>query len=57
MIDGLQIWVAANNLFTLTDYLGNDPEFSMNGQVLYQGIDAGLLPSITSYFIGVKINL
>ncbi len=57
VIEGLKIWVAANNLFTLTEYLGRDPEFSMNSHVLYQGIDAGLLPSTRSYFVGVKINL
>lgn len=57
VIDGLEVWVAANNLFTFTNYLGRDPEFSMSNNVLYQGIDAGLMPQTTSYFLGVKINL
>lgn len=56
-ISGLDIWVAANNLFTLTNYLGVDPEFSAKNDVLFQGIDAGLVPQTRSFFMGVKINL
>lgn len=56
-IEGLNIWASANNLWTLTNYLGIDPEFSAGNSVLYQGIDAGLLPSTKSYFIGVKLSL
>ena len=56
-IQGLTIWGEANNLFTLTKYTGKDPEFSCSNNVLYQGIDAGLLPSNRSFNLGVKINL
>jgi len=56
-IHGIKVWASANNLFTLTKYLGSDPEFSMNNAVLFQGIDAGLMPQSRSYFLGVKINL
>ncbi|MDR1763409.1 MAG: SusC/RagA family TonB-linked outer membrane protein [Dysgonamonadaceae bacterium] len=56
-LQGITLWASANNLFTLTKYLGSDPEFSMGNGVLYQGIDAGLLPQSRSYFFGVKINL
>lgn len=56
-IYGLDIWVAANNLFTVTNYLGSDPEFSAGNGVLYQGVDAGLIPLTRSFFMGVKINL
>lgn len=57
VIDGLNIWVSGNNLFTFTNYLGRDPEVSVNNEVLYQGIDAGMLPLTRSYFIGIKMNL
>ena len=57
VIDGLKIWVSGNNLFTFTNYLGRDPEVSVNNEVLYQGIDAGMLPLTRSYFIGIKMNL
>ncbi len=56
-ISGFDVWVAANNLFTVTKYLGVDPEFSAKNDVLYQGIDAGLIPQSRSFFMGVKINL
>ncbi len=56
-VEGLKIYVSANNLFTLTNYLGRDPEVSVKNEVLYQGIDAGLLPLTRSYFIGIKMNL
>jgi len=57
VIEGLKIWVSGNNLFTFTNYLGRDPEVSVKNDVLYQGIDAGMLPLTRSYFIGIKMNL
>ena len=56
-IQGLQFWVQANNVFTLTHYLGSDPEFSMTSNVIGQGIDVGQLPQSRSIVAGIKINL
>ncbi|HLP06158.1 MAG TPA: hypothetical protein VK152_12085, partial [Paludibacter sp.] len=56
-ISGFTIWGSVNNIFTLTKYLGSDPEFSINNSVVYQGIDAGLLPQGRSCFVGLKLNL
>ena len=56
-IQGITIWGRATNLFTLTNYLGVNPEVSMGNSVLYQGIDRGLLSSGRTFNIGVKINL
>ena len=56
-LQGLTIWCAAENLYTFTKYKGNDPEFSVNNNVLYQGVDAGLLPQTRSFHLGVKVNL
>jgi hypothetical protein len=56
-IQGLQFWIQGNNLFTLTKYLGTDPEFSMTSSVIGQGIDLGRLPLSRSIVAGVKINL
>jgi len=56
-IEGINIWISANNLLTLTNYLGSDPEFSARNSVYYQGVDAGLLPQTRSYYLGVKFNL
>lgn len=56
-IQGLTIWTSVNNVFTVTKYLGADPEFSYGPSTLYQGIDAGLMPPTRSYNIGIKLNL
>lgn len=56
-IEGLTVWASANNLWCYSKYLGGDPETSSSNSVLYQGIDAGLTPQYTTYFLGVKINL
>ena len=56
-LQGLQFWVQANNVFTLSRYLGADPEFAMTGSVIGQGIDLGRLCQSRSFVAGVKINL
>lgn len=56
-LQGVTLWGEANNVFTLTKYLGSDPEVAVGQGVLYQGIDAGLLPASRSFNVGVTINL
>lgn len=56
-LQGLTIWAEAQNLVTLTKYLGSDPEFSIGNGVYYQGIDCGNLAQGRSFTLGVKINL
>lgn len=56
-LQGLQFWVQGNNLFTLTRYLGTDPEFSSTSAVIGHGIDYGSVGSSRSIVAGVKINL
>ena len=56
-LQGLSVWAEANNLFTLTRYLGNDPEASVANAVLYQGIDAGNVAMGRTFTLGMKINL
>ena len=56
-IQGLTVWAAGSNLFTLTRYLGNDPEVTAGNSVLVQGIDAGYLTPGRTVTLGVKINL
>ena len=56
-LQGLTIWAEAQNLVTLTKYLGSDPEFSIGNGVYYQGIDCGNLAQGRSFSLGVKINL
>jgi hypothetical protein len=56
-LQGLTVYGEARNLFTLSRYLGSDPEFSINSGVMYQGIDAGNLAQSRSFTLGVKVNL
>lgn len=56
-LQGITVWGAAYNLFTLTHYLGSNPDCSFSSNILYQGIDCGLLGSGRSFAMGVKINL
>lgn len=57
IIQNLTVWASANNLWTGSKYLGGDPETSISNQALYQGIDIGLTPQSSSFYIGVKIGL
>ena len=56
-LQGLQFWVQANNVFTLTKYLGSDPEFTMTSNVIGQGIDLGQISQSRSFVAGIKIKL
>jgi hypothetical protein len=51
------VYALANNLFTITKYLGYDPEFSSTESPLGQGVDAGLAPLYKSTQLGVRIGL
>ena len=56
-LQGASVWVEGQNLFTLTRYLGSDPEFYIGSGVLYQGIDCGNLVQSRTFTAGLKINL
>ena len=56
-LQGITLWGGAYNLFTLTRYLGSDPDCGVSGKALLQGIDRGLLASSRSFALGLKINL
>jgi hypothetical protein len=56
-LQGITIWGNASNLFTVTKYLGSDPDRALPGSILSQGIDAGLLTPGRTFSLGVNINL
>lgn len=56
-LQGLTISAEAVNLFTLTKYLGSDPEFSIANGAMYQGIDCGNVAQGRAFTLGLKINL
>lgn len=56
-LQGVSVWGEARNLFTITKYTGNDPEFFISNNQLFQGIDCGNVSMGRSLVFGVKINL
>lgn len=56
-LQGVSVWAEGRNLFTITKYTGNDPEFSVSNNQLYQGIDGGNIAQGRMFSMGVKINL
>lgn len=51
----MEVYVQANNLFTITEYSGLDPEINASGSNL--GIDQGSWPTTRQFMFGVKIDL
>ena len=56
-LQGLTVWGNATNLFTITRYLGSNPDCALGSAILSQGIDRGLLSAGRSFSLGVNINL
>jgi TonB-linked SusC/RagA family outer membrane protein len=55
-LDKLRIYVAVNNLVTLTKYQGYDPDIGSSG-VLSAGVDYGFYPQARTYMAGLQISL
>jgi hypothetical protein len=54
-----RIYVAASNLFVITDYTGFDPEVMTFGQAAFQtgaGTDRGSTPQPRTYQVGFQVN-
>jgi hypothetical protein len=50
------VYVTGNNLFTLSKYMGYDPEFNATESVFGQGIDVTLEPQYRSVQLGVRLG-
>ena len=56
-INWLQLYVNAQNLFTVSSYRGYDPEIGAKGyNVTLMGLDNGRYPSQRIYNVGLKLN-
>lgn len=53
----VRIYVSANNLFTMTNYRGFDPEIGTTGWILDTGIDKGFYPSNRVLGLGLKVSM
>jgi len=64
VLSSVRIYVAAQNLFTITDYTGYDPEVSVspifpqtqNGFIFRRGIDLGRLPQPRTFLAGIQLQ-
>jgi TonB-linked SusC/RagA family outer membrane protein len=54
-IDNLRLYIAANNLFTLTEYKGFDPTAS-TGAPIGGGIDQSFYPSAKTFLFGINLK-
>jgi len=57
LINDINIYVNGSNLFTLTNYKGFDPEFSVGSNLFVQGIDTGLQPQFKNVTLGLRLGL
>ncbi|MDL2264759.1 TonB-dependent receptor [Parabacteroides sp. OttesenSCG-928-G07] len=54
LIENLRIYASCENLFTITDYPGFDPEIMSSGNSM--GIDSGRYPNNRNYILGVNLT-
>jgi len=52
----LRVYVAVNNLFTITKYMGFDPAAS-SGAPIGSGFDPGFYPAARVYWFGISLNI
>jgi len=52
-----EVFASASNLFTVSNYLGYDPEFSVSYHNMEQGIDYGMTPHTPRVMLGFKMGL
>lgn len=57
IIKYVRLYGTANNVLTLSKYLGYDPEFAQSADVFHQGVDVTLEPIVRSVQLGLRIGL
>jgi hypothetical protein len=50
----LELYVSAQNVFTITNYPGYDPEVSNASNALTQVLETGVIPNARTYTIGFR---
>ncbi len=51
-----EFYISASNMFTFSNYLGYDPEFSYSYSQSDQGVDYGLVPQVRQFVAGIKLG-
>ena len=53
----LKVYLTGCNLYTFTKYSGYDPEFYLNSNIMYTGVDFGKIPFGRSIILGINFEL
>jgi TonB-linked SusC/RagA family outer membrane protein len=53
----VKVYITTNNLFTITNYRGFDPDIGTSGWILDTGIDKGFYPNNRSIGVGINVTL
>jgi TonB-linked SusC/RagA family outer membrane protein len=56
-VRSFDIYVSAQNLFTITNYPGYDPEVTNATNGITQGLETGTIPNPKTYTIGLRLGL
>lgn len=54
-VESLRLYASVDNLFTITDYEGYNPEVDYKGDNLLPGFDWGVYPLARTYSVGLKL--
>jgi len=55
-IENLDLFVSAQNLFTITKFPGYDPEMNNAQNPIAQGVEMGVIPNPRTYTLGLRIG-
>ncbi len=56
-IRSIRVYVTGQNLWTITDYQGYDPEVSSSNDTRQAGVDSGAIPQLKNVTFGINIGL
>jgi TonB-linked SusC/RagA family outer membrane protein len=55
-VSSIRVYVSANNLLTLTNYRGYDPDIGSSGGTLSAGVDYGFYPQARTFMGGINVK-
>lgn len=56
-VNSLDIYVSAQNIWTITNYPGYDPEVTNATNAITQGLETGTIPNPKTYTVGLRLGL
>jgi hypothetical protein len=56
VIQKAKVFVNGQNLWTITKYIGTDPDFNSNDGLFSRGYDGGSFPNPRTVSLGLEVN-